>query len=174
MALWLRCRVTRITESLCQQCTIDASWWVIWLCNLQGHTSTTLSKNHWYTGSAPNLRSKLSRVDKSFRAKQLITRMMESHPVSLHIDGELAYIVPSAIEPTEHKSIQTDSHLIKPFLSTPHIFLSLDEVPLCYVSECCRRRSLHNQCCQYLYFDIVSVSLCHILSIIRDMTISFS
>ena len=72
--------------------------------------------------------------NKLFRVKQLVVNLIASPQVAYAVEEDLVYHVPNADKPTEDKTLATDSHLLNPFLSTPHIFFDPDQIPPCKVS----------------------------------------
>ena len=73
--------------------------------------------------------------DKLFRIKQLVVNLIASPQVVSAVEDDMVYHVPNADKPTEDKTLATDSHLLNPFLSTPHIFFDPDQIPPCKVSD---------------------------------------
>ena len=72
--------------------------------------------------------------NKLFRVKQLVVNLIASPQLAYAVEEDLVYHVPNADKPTEDKTLATDSHLLNPFLSTPHIFFDPDQIPPCKVS----------------------------------------
>ena len=81
--------------------------------------------------------------DKLFRIKQLVVNLIASPQVASAVEDDMVYHVPNADKPTEDKTLATDSHLLNPFLSTPHIFFDPDQIPPCKVSDAATQLITH-------------------------------